>query len=178
MARPSMPSGESGQTFAEVMVAILLTAIITTSVMSVSVTAKRSGIRSDQKIAASMATRRLQQYLRNYVAMNDPTIPAARNGAGAGPWAGAGPGGTWALPGDGGYTWALASTGGVIGQTCDPTTPLAAPFHNANFFVPPRFSAAPFTMTLRYRVQDTNWADNDRRYAPQVLICVHWTGVQ
>lgn len=168
---------ERGQTFAEVMVAILLTAIITTSVMSVGLTSKRAGSRSDHKMVAAMAARRLQQYLGNYVAMNDPSVGGARGSGGEWAGLGPGPGGAWNLPGDV-TPWALAETGGSVAG-CPAGGPLGAPFRDATAtFVPTVYQAAPVSMTLRYRVVDTGFTENDAQYNPRVMICAHWTEIQ
>lgn len=68
MARRRRPtSGRAGYTLVEVVIAVLLTSIMVTSVFSVALTSKSGGGKSDRKLLASQAAKRMTSQLRNFV---------------------------------------------------------------------------------------------------------------
>lgn len=124
-----------GFTLVEVIVAILVTAVVVTSVFAVAMSVKRGTAVSERRLAANNAGKHLLEKLKNYV-----TPELAHSGV---PWPGPGVGSGWKLPEDncgdcGGGCYALA-TG------CE---------HNASALIPQMWRDPPYGMTMKYKVYD------------------------
>lgn len=118
-----------GFTLVEVVVAMLVTAVVVTSVFAVAMTVKRGTAVSERRVAANNAGKELLEKLKNYVTPETGT------------WPGPGVGGSWRLPEDSCGTCPAGCYALRVG--CE---------HDASSLIPARWRAAPYNMTLRYQV--------------------------
>ncbi|MCX5793952.1 MAG: prepilin-type N-terminal cleavage/methylation domain-containing protein [Elusimicrobia bacterium] len=114
-----------GYTLVEVVVAMLLSAVMITAIFTLALSSKRTGLNSDRRQAANVASQSVVKLLANYVTA-DPTASidgpnAAANGSGAASWRLDGPnykdsaGAVWALwPGSHTITGNNSNPGGLF----------------------------------------------------------------
>lgn len=161
---PAPGGGRAGFSLVEVMVAILLTAIIVTSVFAVAVTAQKSSGVFDRKVITNYAASQLLDRLRNYVT-------ASTSGAGTD----RGPNGTgaqsWTLPGD-------SCTGCGGSPNCYALDADEACLHDVTTMLPQTLRDPPYNMTMTYQVTDypDNCAPKDCKY--EVDVNITWGELQ
>lgn len=130
-------AGSGGYTLIEVLVAVLLTALMASSVMSVALSSKMTGGRSDRKLIANELSRQLTSTLKSYVSadQSQTLIP--------------GPGsvGSWSINGA-----SYGTSGTSITDSQGGAFALAAGSHTLTGFLPPWFSGAPYNATAAYFV--------------------------
>jgi len=162
---------QSGFTLVEVVIAMLVAAVVVTSVFSVSLTARKASAFSDRKIAANYAAKRLSDMLKNYVAA-DISTP------------GNGPNGNWCLPGTVCTGCAAAPAGCALtscyalDMTSGCTINATAATSGSTTLIPAAFTAAPYNMTMTYTVKDENGSTGLGSLStarPTVSITVNWT---
>lgn len=142
---------EAGYTLVEVVIAMLLTAIMVTSVFSVSLTAKQGGGKGGRKLLASQGAKQIANQLRNFVTGDTSVSLANPPGSAFGGWGLTGVGGiTDNCPGGGTSCWALQNG-----------------THTLTGVLPAAFEAAPFNARVSYYVTNTN--------PPSVTITTTWT---
>ena len=154
----SKASAQGGYTLVEVMVAMLLTAIMVTSVFSVALTVKTGGNKGASKLRAAAMTRQVSAILKNYVtaetgAASTATIP--------GPCAGAV--NNWSMTCNG-----ITDTCPLGGNDCY----ALAPGTHTLLGVNPVFEATPWFGQTKYHVQ-VNVVNG--MPMPAVTITTTWT---
>ena len=128
--------GCSGFTLVETLIAVLLIAIVVTSVFSLALTTKGVSVKSGRREQALFFTRKAMEKLKAYVT-GDETF------AEAGPNYARNPGRPWAIPED-------ACTGcGGVGQ-CWALDPNCT--HDLTLMLPTKFRSSHINMTLGYTV--------------------------
>ncbi|MFA5140450.1 MAG: type II secretion system protein [Elusimicrobiota bacterium] len=130
------PRNCKGFTLVETLVAVLLIAIVVTSVFSLALTSKGASVKTGRREQALFYTRKAMEKLKAYVT-GDETFAAA------GPNYARDPGRPWAIPED-----ACGGCGGA-GQcwALDPTCT-----HDLTLMLPAKLRDAPISMTLGYAV--------------------------
>ncbi|MDX6770257.1 MAG: type II secretion system protein [Elusimicrobiota bacterium] len=158
----------AGYTLVEVVIAVLLTSIMVTSVFSVALTSKQGGGKSDRRLVAAQAAKRMTSQLRNFVTGCDCnattgvcsaascTIQGPTPRAGVASWYLNDP--TNAVNDSRGDVWALASGVHTITGTG---------------VLPAWFLAAPFNGSVQYTVDNSVVVNG--RPVPQVTLDVVWT---
>ncbi len=139
------PTGRAGYSLVEVVIAILLTAVIVTSVFSVSVSSKTSDIQAERKFKGAVGTRQVSALLRTYVTGDEFDSAINLPGPGTGP-------NTWSMtsPGTGivDHFWTYPSCGGVRNDYA------LAPGDHCLTGVLGAFEAAPYNARVWYHVVD------------------------
>lgn len=166
-----------GYTLVEVVVAMLLAAIMVTSVFSVALTGKAGGVKSDRRLVAAQAAKSLQQKLASYVC-SDPSN-ALIAGPSAGPACAMGLC-SWSLNVNG-YTDSLGSASNPVYALA----PAAAPNEHVITgpgIPPPEISAAaPYYGKVSYSV---TWPTGcytlptspiAATCQPQIKVSVNWS---
>ncbi len=124
------PRGNTqGFTLIEVVVAMLITAVMVSSVFSVSLHTRRNDVRADRKLLAAQATRQLTSTLEEYVTADHSSAQSVSFS----------PGGSWA--------WQAPVTDSAGGYA------LAAGTHTLTHYLPSWFEAAPYNAHAVYYVQ-------------------------
>ena len=193
--RPTDPRGLrgplAGYSLVEVVVAMLLSCIIITSVLSASLTSKTSGGLNDRRLLAAQAARQVSSRLKNFVTGCDCDIASgvcAAAGVGSCTLPGPTPRGgvaSWyfncpiSVPlcsppvtdcyyaGDPGAGYAAACGGGTD------TYALRSGYHVISGLLRPDFAAAPLNARVVYRVDNTAPLVNGRPQ-PKVDVDVRW----
>ncbi|MBI3547433.1 MAG: type II secretion system protein [Elusimicrobia bacterium] len=134
----------AGFTLAEVMIAILLTAIVVTSVFGVCITAKQTSTRYDKKIVAKNAAQQVLAKLENYVAAANDSSASVLELSGPNQACGAcGATSTWTLP--------------IPSDVCGGCVhALASGAHTVTTLLPSKYQVSPYSMTMTYTVTDLN----------------------
>lgn len=149
-----------GYTLVEVVVAMLLMAIMVSSVLSLALSSRQAGGKSDRRMEAARVSRELTGLLKNYVT-GDPTTnliagPNANNPV---------------------NSWSLDDNTRVppISDSCTCGGPnvyaLAPGTHTITGFLPGWFAATPYNATLKYYVGSETI---DGSPAPQINVTVDW----
>jgi len=149
-----------GFTLIEVVVSVLITAVLVSSVFSVSLTSKRSNVRADRRLIAAQATRSLTSTLQSFVTADYTSGQVV--GAGAvvlGPSAGVN--GTWALNSDTNGSGYALSDGSHTLQNVAPQ------------YMPSWMAAPPYNGQIIYYVQHMGGAADEQ--TPWVNVTVTWT---
>ncbi len=144
--------GPRGTTLVEVLVAILLVAMVTLSVFSVTLTSKRLGGKAERKIAAANAAKRVLERLKNYISA-DPTAATASYA----------PGGDWGF------------RDGSMQDSCYPRyalDPGCVP-HDVSSFLPAPLRLPPYNMRMIYTVT-ADFPPGDPNFRPTVNVRVDW----
>lgn len=179
-----------GYTLVEVVVALLISAIMVTSVFSVAITAKQSGGKSDRHLIATQTSRLVTSTLRNFVtgcACDFSTGACATTGVGACTISGPMPGAcslggsvptctsSWSF--NNGGTGVADALGNVYALKLTPgcATTGGAPCHVISGLLPAWFSAAPYSATVSYNVSNPNGYAPGGRPVPKVSVYVNWT---
>ncbi|MBI4677941.1 MAG: hypothetical protein HY748_10195 [Elusimicrobia bacterium] len=178
-----------GSTFLEVSIAMLLLAVVTGSVFSVAISAKRGSGRSMRRLVADQVSRQLSEKLKGYVSGDRGQAPfdlGFRGPSGGGTAAA-----NWSING----SPAMDGTGippinGTITDSQGAVPALAFGTHTLTGVLPPWFAGAPYNATIRYVVtyMQTFSAGNmapegvglpiETRSIPQVEVYVDWTEPQ
>ena len=139
------PAARSGYTLIEVVIAILLTAVIVTSVFSVSLTSKTSDVKAERKLKGAVGTRQVSSLLRNYVTGD---LGVALGPGDAGGW-------SMTVPSKGieDHAWNGTTCGGARNDYA-----LTAGDHCLTGVLG-TFEAAPYNARVWYRVVDRAIAD-------------------
>lgn len=186
MARSQRPpasaavSRSAGFSLTEVMIGILLTAIIVSSVFSVSLTTRRQIGLSDDKVQAGYFEHKLMEELKNYV------TASLEPGAGPGPTAGPGADPTWSLVNDtcqpcSGNNCGCAGQNAAGSAGCYALAPGA---HDVTAMLPANIVADPslanpkgLSMKMCYVVTDESGSSpfDQGLFRPQVQVFVQWT---
>lgn len=145
---------QDGFSLVETMIAVLLIAIVVTSVFSLAFTAKVSSIKTARRATALLAIRQAQEKLKAYVtadlSIKDP------------------PNSNWRMPEDvcgpdGVTTEATCSAGCSAFDLCR---------HNVTLLIPEQFRGPPINMRMYYDVLKDKKDDTDE--APRVVFKVNW----
>lgn len=154
----------NGYTLVEVVIAMMLMAVMVSSVFSVVLSTKQSGGKSDRKLAASQASKEMTTMLKGFV--SDPTArglgepidgPNTNNGVNE-----------WALD-DATQSPPITCAHGTLGPN---HYALAAGTHTVTGVLPSWFAGPPYLGTMRYFV---NVAVVNGQDVPQVAVQVDWT---
>lgn len=150
-----------GYTLVEVVVAMLLMAIMVSSVFSLALSSRQAGGKSERRMEAARITKEVTGLLKNYVT-GDPTTTLI-----AGPNAN-NPANTWSLD-DPTRVPPVTDT-----CTCGGPNPyaLAPGTHTIAGLLPLWFSGPPYNATLKYYVGSETI---DGSPAPQINVTVDWT---
>jgi prepilin-type N-terminal cleavage/methylation domain-containing protein len=141
-----------GFTLVEVIVAVLITAVMVSSVFSISLSSRRGNLRADHKLIAAQATRQLSATLQNYVTADNTVATSIGGQAGF-----QAPGGTWQFPGD------------SVGYALEPGS------HTATGYLPGWFEAAPYNARAMWFVSCTGTCPPDPSAgAPWISVAVTW----
>lgn len=157
-----------GYTLVEVVVAILLTGIMTVSVFSAALTSKASTGKSDRTLIASQAARQLTSRLKSFVTpCCDPLAGtcdvAVDCGSITGPNTSRG----------GAARWYFQSPGGSpIGDEAGDVYALTQGQHVITGLLPSWFESSPYGARVIYDVRPINTAHG---YVSQVDVTVSWT---
>ena len=157
------PWGASGYTLVEVVVAMLLTSLMVTAVMSVAITTRGSGKKNVNKLTAEAGDRRLADELKNYV--TGDTNPLTSDIPGPGP----GTINKWSITGPN----PLLDVQDSMSCAPPPCYALANGTHDLINFFPATFEAPPFNARISYVV--TQMGTLGGRPVPQVVITASWT---
>lgn len=155
-----------GFTLLEVVVSLFLTAIMISAVMSVALSARRGGAKTECRIIADQASRDMMAMLRNFVTA-DPTVTAI-----SGPGNQATPVDKWKMHGHdpdgaGGNPAYVDSQGSVYA--------LATGTHTITNFLPTTFSGSPCNATMKYYVAYPQAFSVANGTMPWVSVTVDWT---
>ena len=143
-----------GYTLIEVVVSLLLTAVLVSSILSVTLSSKKGSGKAERKLIANQLSRDLTSRLKAYVTA-DPTTAII-------------PG-----PGTGANSWSMTS--GSIVDSCGNCYALSPGSHTLGNFLPAWFAAAP------YNAQATYFVDYPQPYSvangtvPWVNVTISWT---
>lgn len=154
-----------GYTLLEAAIAMLLTALIASSVFTIAMSARRSSNKGLRKLAADQAARQLSDQLKNYVT-GDRTATLANSGI-----APPNPNGT------GAQGWSLVTTNtadSLCGGT--PCYALQEGTHVVTGILPTWFTSPPYSATLRYYVKEVYYFNGSVNVmSPWVNITVDWS---
>ena len=142
--------GERGYTLVEIVVAVMLTAIMVASMMSLVLSSKRGSVKSDHRMIANEACRQLAAMLKGYV-----TADSAQSTI-AGPASTTAGAASWKLPGDS-SAYALTCGAHVVNNATSGILPLW-------------FAAAPYNAAISYTVSNCGAG-----LPPRVDVTVNWT---
>jgi prepilin-type N-terminal cleavage/methylation domain-containing protein len=142
-----------GFTLIEVIVSVLITAVMVSSVFSVSLTSKRSNVRADRRLIAAQAARSLTSTLQSYVSADTAQVIIPGPSGGSAPWE---------LPSDTNASNYALSGGSHTLQNIAP------------LYVPYWFQAPPYNAQLIYYVQYMGSGAADQQ-TPWVNVTVTWT---
>ncbi|MBI5624901.1 MAG: hypothetical protein HY924_14085 [Elusimicrobia bacterium] len=172
--------GERGSTFIEVSIAMLLVAIVTSSVFSVAITARQGGGRAMRRLIADQAARQLTERLKGYVTGDDSQT--AIDWGFRGPSSGTTAAGNWTINGA-----AAINDDGTITDSMGNVNALSVGTHTLTSGVLPAwFSAPPYNASVRYVVRRMELfsggamdptggvANTETRSIPEVDVYVDW----
>ena len=141
---------------------MLLTAVMVTSIFSVSLTARSGALRNDRRIKCQQASKQLAAQLRSFT---KPTSYTGSDPAGPGSglngwsWDGVtGANGSAIDDNHGTNTWALSDTGGGV--------------HRLSNYLPAELIASPYNGYIEYTVSRPGGAGTDT--SPTVTITCSW----
>ncbi len=150
-----------GYTLVEVVVAMLLIAVMVSSVISVALSAKQGGGKTERRLIAARASKHLTAMLKTYVA--DPSIAVTT--ATAASWG----------PGTGTNKWSLddgtINDNDINGSPCVDCYALAPGTHTVLGILPSWFEAAPYGARIKYYVNNPLSAGQ----GTPVSVTVDWT---
>ncbi len=142
---------DAGSTFLEVVIAMLLVAVMASSVFSVALTAMSGGGQTMREFVADQASRQLSQTLKNYVTGDNTS--------------------TWIRgPGGGANAWSMDNpTAGINDTSCVNCYALSDGTHTITGYMPGWFEST-YNGTLSY------WVDRPQAGVnmPIVVITVKW----
>lgn len=135
------PGRESGFTLVETLIAVLLISVVVTSVFSLALTSKTSGIKTERRAVGLLYVRRTMEKVKAYVTADTSAAMAATVGAPA----------NWHMPED-------ACNGGL--GTCSSATcwALEACIHDVTALLPQKLRDPPINAKMTYTVQDVGLA--------------------
>lgn len=160
----------AGYTLVEIVIAMLLTSIMVTSVFSVALTSKQSGGKSDRRLLAAQAAKRMTSQLRNFV-----TGCACDAGTGACSAASCTLQGPTPRPGV--ASWYLNDPVNNINDSRGDIWALTSGLHTitGTGVLPAWFLAAPYNASIQYTVDNSVVIDG--RPVPRVTLDVVWTEI-
>lgn len=167
LRRPRI-SGRTGYTLVEVVVAVLLTSIMVTAVFSVALTSKQGNVKTEHKMIASQATRRLSAALRNFVTGCDCDTATGICDMTSCTFLGP-------TPRPDRFSWCLNDpTNGIFDDRGD-VWALTDGLHRVTGvgMLPAWFQAAPYNARIEYTVDNSALVEG--RPVSQVNITVVWT---
>lgn len=157
-----------GFTLLEVVVSLLLTAIMISAVMSVALSARRSGAQTECRIIADQASRDMMAMLRNFVTA-DPAATAI-----SGPGNQADPANRWKMDG---YDLDGVPGGTTYADDQGSVYALATGTHTITNFLPSWFSGLPCNATIKYYVAYPQAFSVANGTMPWVSVTVDWAGL-
>lgn len=174
--RPIERGRAAGYTLVEIVVAVLLTSVMVTSVFSIALTAKTGGTKSDRKIVAAQAAKRMTSQLKNFVTgcSCDPASGAC--GADCALAGFLGP-----TPRAGAASWYLNDPTNNVNDSRGDVWALASGVHNitGTGVLPAQFLAAPYNAYITYTVDNSAYASGSCgascRPIPRVTLDVVWS---
>lgn len=160
----------AGYTLVEVVIALLLSSVMVTAVFSVALTSKQGGGKSDRKLVASQASKRVTAALRNYVTGCSCDATTGFCGADCGFAGFEGP-----TPRVGVASWYFNDPGNAVNDSRGDVWALASGVHNitGTGVLPQWFLNAPYNGYVSYSVNNSQVVDG--RPVPQVTLNVIWT---
>ncbi|MBI5883102.1 MAG: type II secretion system protein [Elusimicrobia bacterium] len=165
---------ERGSTFLEVTIAMMLVAVITSSVFSVAITARQGSGRSMRRLVANQVSRQLSEKLKGYV--SGDTTQAPIDIGFRGPSSGTSASTNWSINGakapNDGYDAA------TITDSMGAANALALGTHTITGMLPIWFSGPPYNATMRYVVTQMHpfgAGGLSGAQIPRVEVYVDWT---